>query len=62
MVKNDFRVTSIVKIVLGFVRKFFEFLGKASKFLTKRCLLGTRLDVDSSILTLVNFLNWPVIV
>ena len=62
MVKNDFRVTSIVKIVLGFVRKCFEFLGKAFKFLPKRCLLETRLDEDSSILMLVNFLNLPVIV
>ena len=38
MAKNDFRVTSIFKISLGFVWKMFEFCRKTFKFLPKRCL------------------------
>ena len=40
MVKNDFRVTSIFKIVTRVCKKNFEFCGKTSKFLSKRCLFN----------------------
>ena len=35
---NDFRVTSIFKIVIRICMKNVEFCRKTSKFLTKRCL------------------------
>ena len=38
MAKNDFRVTSIFKIIIRICMKNVEFCGKTSKFLPKRCL------------------------
>ena len=38
MTKNDFRVTSIFKVVIKICKKNAEFCGKTSKFLPKRCL------------------------
>ena len=38
MAKNDFRVTSIFKIIIRICMKNVEFCRKTSKFLTKRCL------------------------
>ena len=38
MVKNDFRVTSIFKIIIRICMKNIEFCRKTSKFLPKRCL------------------------
>ena len=39
MAKNDFRVTSIFKIIIRICMKNVEFCRKTSKFLSKRCLL-----------------------
>ena len=39
MAKNDFRVTSIFKIIVRICMKNVEFFRKTSKFLPKRCLL-----------------------
>ena len=39
MAKNDFRVTSIFKVIIRICMKNFEFCGKTSKFLSKRYLL-----------------------
>ena len=39
MAKNDFRVTSVFKIVIKICMKNVEFCRKTSKFLPKRCLL-----------------------
>ena len=39
MAKNDFRVTSIFKIIIRICMKNVEFCRKTSKFLPKRCLL-----------------------
>ena len=38
MAKNDFRVTSIFKIITRICMKNVEFCRKTSKFLPKRCL------------------------
>ena len=38
MVKNDFRVTSIFKIIITICVKNVEFCRKTSKFLPKKCL------------------------
>ena len=38
MAKNDFRVTSVFKIVIKICMKNVEFCRKTSKFLPKRCL------------------------
>ena len=38
MTKNDFRVTSIFKIIIRICIKNVEFCRKTSKFLPKRCL------------------------
>ena len=38
MTKNDFRVTSIFKIIIRICMKNVEFCRKTSKFLPKRCL------------------------
>ena len=38
MTKNDFRVTSIFKVIIRICMKNVEFCGKTSKFLPKRCL------------------------
>ena len=38
MAKNDFRVTSIFKIIIRICMKNVEFCRKTSKFLPKRCL------------------------
>ena len=38
MAKNDFRVTSVFKIIISICMKDVEFSGKTSKFLSKRCL------------------------
>ena len=38
MVKNDSRVTSIVKIIIWICMKNVEFCRKTSKLLSKRCL------------------------
>ena len=38
MVKNDFRATSIFKIIIRICMKNVEFCRKTSKFLPKRCL------------------------
>ena len=38
MAKNDFRVTSIFKIIIRICMKNVEFCGKTTKFLPKRCL------------------------
>ena len=38
MGKNDFRVTSIFKIIIRICMKNVEFCRKTSKFLPKRCL------------------------
>ena len=38
MAKNDFRVTSVFKIIISICMKNIEFSGKTSKFLSKRCL------------------------
>ena len=38
MAKNDFRVTSIFKIIIRVCKKNVEFCGKTFKFLPKRCL------------------------
>ena len=38
MTKNDFRVTSIFKIIIRICMKNVEFCKKTSKFLPKRCL------------------------
>ena len=38
MAKNDFRVTSIFKIIIRICMKNLEFCRKASKFLPKICL------------------------
>ena len=38
MAKNDFRVTSIFKIIVRTCTKNLEFCGKTSKFLAKKCL------------------------
>ena len=38
MAKNDFRVTSIFKVIIRICMKNVEFCGKTSKFLPKRCL------------------------
>ena len=38
MSKNDFRVTSVFKIIISICKKNVEFCGKRSKFLSKRCL------------------------
>ena len=39
MVKHDFRVITISKRIIRIYKKSFEFCGKTSKFLSKRCLL-----------------------
>ena len=39
MAKNDFRMTSIFKIIIRICMKNVEFCRKTSKFLPKRCLL-----------------------
>ena len=38
MAKNDFRVTSIFKIIIRICMKNVKFCGKISKFLPRRCL------------------------
>ena len=38
MAKNDFRVTSIFKIIIRICMENVEFCGKTSKFLDERCL------------------------
>ena len=38
MAQNDFRVTSIFKIIIRIFMKNVEFCRKTSKFLPKRCL------------------------
>ena len=38
MTKNDFRLTSIFKIIIRICMKNIEFCRKTSKFLPKRCL------------------------
>ena len=38
MAKNDFRVTSIFKVIIRIRMKNVEFCGKTSKFLSKKCL------------------------
>ena len=38
MAKNDFRVTSIFKIIIRICMKNVEFCGKTFTFLPKRCL------------------------
>ena len=38
MSKNDFRVTTIFKTIIRFVRKMLSFVGKHLKFLTNKCL------------------------
>ena len=38
MAKNDFRVTSIFKIIIRICKKNVEFCAKTSKFLSRRCL------------------------
>ena len=38
MAKNDFRVTSIFKVIVRICTKNIEFCGKISKVLPKRCL------------------------
>ena len=38
MAKNDFRLTSIFKIIIRICMKNVEFCRKTSKFLPKRCL------------------------
>ena len=38
MAKNDFRVTSIFKIIVRICMENVEFCRKASKFLPKRCM------------------------
>ena len=38
MARNDFRVTSIFKIIIRICMKNVEFCRKTSKFLPKRCL------------------------
>ena len=38
MANNDFRVTSVFKIIFRIYMKNVEFSGKTSKFLPKRCL------------------------
>ena len=38
MTKNDFRVTSIFKVIIRICMKNVEFCGKTSKLLSKRCL------------------------
>ena len=38
MAKNDFRVTSVFKIIISICMKNIDFCGKTSKFLSKRCL------------------------
>ena len=38
MAKNDFRVTSVFKIIIRICKKNVEFWAKTSKFLPKRCL------------------------
>ena len=38
MAKNEFKVTSIFKIAIKICKKTFEFCGKISTFLPKRCL------------------------
>ena len=38
MAKNDFRLTSIFKIIIRIYMKNVEFCRKTSKFLPKRCL------------------------
>ena len=38
MAKNDFRMTSIFKIIIRICMKNVEFCRKVSKFLPKRCL------------------------
>ena len=38
MAKNDFRVTSIFKIIIRICMKNVKFCGKTSKFLPRRCL------------------------
>ena len=41
MAKNDFRVTSIFKIIIRICMKNVEFCRKTFKFLPKRCLLSS---------------------
>ena len=36
MTKNEFKVISVFKIIIGIYKKIFEFRGKTSKFLPKR--------------------------
>ena len=43
MSKNDFRVTSIFKIIIRISMKSVEFCRKTSKFLPKRCLFIFRI-------------------
>ena len=38
MAKNDFKVISIFRIIIRIYNKIFEFCGKTSNFLPKRCL------------------------
>ena len=38
MAKNDFRVTSVFKIIISICMKNIDFCGKTSKVLSKRCL------------------------
>ena len=40
MAKNDFKVTSIFKIIVRICMKNVEFFRKTSKFLSKRCLFN----------------------
>ena len=39
MAVNGFRVTSTFKIIIRICKRNFDFCGKTSKYLTKRCLV-----------------------
>ena len=39
MAKNEFKVTSVIKIIIRICKKIFEFWGETSKFLPKAELI-----------------------
>ena len=59
MTKNDFRVTSIFKVIVTICMKNVEFCGKTSKFFSKRCLFiyciffNSKTPEELSLVTLV---------
>ena len=58
MAENDFKVTSIFNVIIRICMKKFEFRGKISKFLSKRCLfISFFFNSKTEILSLVTLVT-----